>query len=48
MHFGVDFKCQCWISSDPDESTLRLTAEKPLVGPERIIAADLFSLPEPV
>jgi predicted TIM-barrel fold metal-dependent hydrolase len=33
------FKRQCWISFDPDESTLAFTALSPLCGPDRIIWA---------
>ena len=40
------FKRQCWISFDPDESTLRLTAESPLVGAERIIWASDYPHPD--
>ena len=32
-------KRQCWISFDPDEAMLRITAESPLVGADRIIWA---------
>ena len=47
MHFDMHFKRQCWIFFGPEESTFRFTAENPPVGLERIIAADLYSLPEP-
>lgn len=40
------FKRQCWISFDPDESTLRFTAESPLVGAERIIWASDYPHPD--
>ena len=40
------FKRQCWISFDPDESTLRLTAESPLVGADRIIWASDYPHPD--
>jgi len=40
------FKRQCWISFDPDESTLRMTAESPLVGAERIIWASDYPHPD--
>jgi uncharacterized protein len=40
------FKRQCWISFDPDESTLRFTAESPLVGPDRIIWASDYPHPD--
>ena len=33
------FKRQCWISFDPDETTLAFTANSPLVGADRIIWA---------
>jgi uncharacterized protein len=40
------FRRQCWISFDPDESTLRLTAESPLVGADRIIWASDYPHPD--
>lgn len=40
------FRRQCWISFDPDESTLRFTAESPLVGPDRIIWASDYPHPD--
>ena len=40
------FKRQCWISFDPDESSLRYTAESPLVGAERIIWASDYPHPD--
>jgi predicted TIM-barrel fold metal-dependent hydrolase len=40
------FKRQCWISFDPDETTLRFTAESPLVGAERIIWASDYPHPD--
>ena len=40
------FKRQCWISFDPDESTLKLTAESPLVGADRIIWASDYPHPD--
>ena len=40
------FKRQCWISFDPDESTLRMTAESPLVGSARIIWASDYPHPD--
>ncbi len=40
------FKRQCWISFDPDESTLRMTAESPLVGADRIIWASDYPHPD--
>jgi predicted TIM-barrel fold metal-dependent hydrolase len=40
------FKRQCWISFDPDESTLELTARSPLVGADRIIWASDYPHPD--
>jgi predicted TIM-barrel fold metal-dependent hydrolase len=40
------FKRQCWISFDPDETTLRLHAESPLVGADRIIWASDYPHPD--
>ena len=40
------FKRQCWISFDPDETTLKLTAESDLVGPDRIIWASDYPHPD--
>ena len=40
------FKRNCWISFDPDESTLRFTAESPLVGADRIIWASDYPHPD--
>lgn len=40
------FKRQCWISFDPDESTLRAHAESPLVGADRIIWASDYPHPD--
>ncbi len=40
------FKRQCWISFDPDESTLRFTAEHKLVGADRIIWASDYPHPD--
>jgi hypothetical protein len=37
------FRRQCWISFDPDESLLKITAEHPLVGADRIIWASDYS-----
>jgi hypothetical protein len=34
------FRRQCWISFDPDESTLAFTATSPIVGAGRIVWAD--------
>jgi len=36
------FRRQCWISFDPDETMLRMTAESELVGADRIIWASDF------
>ncbi len=40
------FRRQCWISFDPDESTLAFTARHPLVGAERIIWASDYPHPD--
>jgi predicted TIM-barrel fold metal-dependent hydrolase len=40
------FRRQCWISFDPDESTLRFTAESPLAGADRIIWASDYPHPD--
>jgi len=40
------FKRQCWISFDPDESTLAFTARSPLVGADRIIWASDYPHPD--
>ncbi len=40
------FKRQCWISFDPDESFLKVTAEHPLVGADRIIWASDYPHPD--
>jgi predicted TIM-barrel fold metal-dependent hydrolase len=40
------FRRQCWISFDPDESTLAFTARSPLVGPDRIVWASDFPHPD--
>jgi len=40
------FRRQCFISFDPDESTLAFTAEHPLVGAERIIWASDYPHPD--
>jgi uncharacterized protein len=39
-------KRQCWISFDPDEAMLRMTAESPLVGADRIIWASDYPHPD--
>jgi predicted TIM-barrel fold metal-dependent hydrolase len=39
-------KRQCWISFDPDETMLRMTAESPLVGADRIIWASDYPHPD--
>jgi predicted TIM-barrel fold metal-dependent hydrolase len=40
------FRRQCWISFDPDEALLRLTADSPLVGADRIIWASDYPHPD--
>ncbi len=40
------FKRQCWISFDPDESSLAFTANSPLCGAERIIWASDYPHPD--
>jgi predicted TIM-barrel fold metal-dependent hydrolase len=40
------FRRQCWISFDPDEALLRLTAESPLVGADRMIWASDYPHPD--
>ena len=40
------FRRQCWISFDPDEALLRMTAESPLVGADRIIWASDYPHPD--
>jgi predicted TIM-barrel fold metal-dependent hydrolase len=40
------FRRQCWISFDPDESTLAATANSPLVGADRIIWASDYPHPD--
>ena len=40
------FKRQCWISFDPDETTLAFTANSPLVGADRIIWATDYPHPD--
>ena len=40
------FRRQCWISFDPDETTLAMTANSPLVGAERIIWASDYPHPD--
>ena len=39
-------KRQCWISFDPDEAMLGMTAQSPLVGAERIIWASDYPHPD--
>lgn len=46
MQPSAYFKRQCWISFDPDESTLRFTAESPLCGADRIIWASDYPHPD--
>jgi predicted TIM-barrel fold metal-dependent hydrolase len=40
------FRRQCYISFDPDESTLAFTARHPLVGADRIIWASDYPHPD--
>jgi predicted TIM-barrel fold metal-dependent hydrolase len=40
------FRRQCWISFDPDESTLAFTANSPLVGADRIVWASDYPHPD--
>ena len=40
------FKRQCWISFDPDESMLEVTANSPLCGADRIIWASDYPHPD--
>jgi predicted TIM-barrel fold metal-dependent hydrolase len=40
------FRRQCWISFDPDESTLSFTANSPLVGADRIVWASDYPHPD--
>lgn len=40
------FKRHCWISFDPDESSLEFTASSPLVGAERIVWASDYPHPD--
>lgn len=40
------FRRQCWISFDPDESTLAFTARSPFVGAERIVWASDYPHPD--
>jgi predicted TIM-barrel fold metal-dependent hydrolase len=40
------FRRQCYISFDPDESTLAFTANHPLVGADRIIWASDYPHPD--
>jgi predicted TIM-barrel fold metal-dependent hydrolase len=40
------FRRQCWISFDPDEAMLAMTAQSPLVGAERIIWASDYPHPD--
>jgi predicted TIM-barrel fold metal-dependent hydrolase len=42
------FRRQCWISFDPDESTLAFTANSPLVGADRILWASDYPHPDAV
>ena len=40
------FRRQCWISFDPDEAMLAVTAQSPLVGADRIIWASDYPHPD--
>jgi len=40
------FRRQCWISFDPDETLLAVTAQSPLCGPDRIIWASDYPHPD--
>ncbi|HUY63690.1 MAG TPA: amidohydrolase family protein [Acidimicrobiales bacterium] len=40
------FRRQCWISFDPDESTLAFTASSPLCGADRIVWASDYPHPD--
>ncbi len=40
------FRRQCWISFDPDESAMELTANSPLVGSERMVWASDYPHPD--
>jgi len=40
------FRRQCYISFDPDESTLAFTAMSPLVGADRVIWASDYPHPD--
>ena len=40
------FRRQCWISFDPDETMLAVTAQSPLVGADRIIWASDYPHPD--
>jgi predicted TIM-barrel fold metal-dependent hydrolase len=42
------FRRQCWISFDPDESTLDFTARSPLCGADRIVWASDYPHPDAV
>jgi predicted TIM-barrel fold metal-dependent hydrolase len=42
------FRRQCWISFDPDESTLAFTARSPLCGADRIVWASDYPHPDAV
>jgi predicted TIM-barrel fold metal-dependent hydrolase len=42
------FRRQCWISFDPDESTLAFTAASPLCGADRIVWASDYPHPDAV
>ena len=48
MEPSAYFRRQCWISFDPDESTLAFTAQSPLCGPDRIVWASDYPHPDAV
>jgi uncharacterized protein len=46
MEPSAYFRRQCWISFDPDESTLAFTARSPLCGADRIVWASDYPHPD--
>jgi uncharacterized protein len=46
MEPSAYFRRQCWISFDPDESTLAFTAKSPLCGADRIVWASDYPHPD--
>ena len=46
MEPSAYFRRQCWISFDPDESTLAFTARSPLCGSDRIVWASDYPHPD--